>query len=94
VDVVTSRYAGAELAYVACSAGGAVDVINVDRLEKIQRIAVGQSPFGIAVHPNGDRVYVCVGGSNRLVVLEAGRPSRVLRYIKLDGDPMQLAVAP
>ena len=90
VGVVTSLHTGVELAYVACSASGSVDVIDVDQLKGIQRIAVGKNPFGIAVHPNGGRVYVCVGGSNRLVVLEAGRPSRVLRYIKLDGSPLQV----
>lgn len=94
VDVVTSLHTGVELAYVACSASGSVDVIDVDQLKEIQRIAVGKTPFGIAVHPNGGRVYVCVGGSNRLVVLEAGRPSRVLRYIKLDGSPLQVTAAP
>jgi YVTN family beta-propeller protein len=94
VDVGMSRHGGVELAYVACSASGSVDVIDVDRFEEIQRIAVGKKPFGIAVHPNGDRVYVCVSGFNRLVVIEAGRPSRVLRHIKLDGSPLQVAVAP
>lgn len=94
VDVVTSLHGSMELAYVTCFAGGSVDVIDVDRLEKIQRIAVGKEPFGIAVHPKGGHVYVCVGGSRRLVVLEAGRPSRVLRNIKLDGGPVQITVAP
>jgi YVTN family beta-propeller protein len=94
VDVVTTQDSGVELAYVSCFAAGFVDVIDVDRLREIQRVPVGKEPFGIAVHPNGRRVYVCVGGSDRLVALETGRPSRVLRRIKLDGGPLQIAVAP
>ena len=94
VDVVTSVHAGVELAYVACFTGGMVAVIDIDRVTEIQRIAVGKNPFGMAVHPNGGRVYVCVGGSDRLVVLETGQPSRVLRRIKLTGSPLQVAVAP
>jgi YVTN family beta-propeller protein len=94
VDVVTSVHAGVELAYVACFTSGAVGVIDIDRVTEIQRIAVGKNPFGVAVHPNGGRVYVCVGGSDRLVVLETGRPSRVLRRIQLTGSPLQVAVAP
>jgi YVTN family beta-propeller protein len=93
-DVVTTHDSGVELAYVSCFADGSVSVIDVDRLREIQRVPVGKEPFGIAVHPNGRRVYVCVGGSDRLVALETGRPSRVLRRIKLDGDPLQIAVAP
>jgi DNA-binding beta-propeller fold protein YncE len=58
----------------------------------VQRIAVGEKPFGIAAHPRGGRVYVCVGGGQRIAVVEAGRPSRVVRRIQLDGNPLQITV--
>jgi YVTN family beta-propeller protein len=94
VDVTTSRRGGHELAYVTCFGSGSVGVVDIDQRAEIQRIDVGEKPFGIAAHPNGERVYVCVGGSNRIVVIETGKPSRILRRMKMDGDPLQIAVTP
>lgn len=92
VDVATSRSEGLELGYVSCFQDGSVGVVDIDRRQEIQRISVGEKPFGIAAHPNGGRVYVCVGGSNRVVVLETGRPSRILRRMMTEGNPLQIAV--
>ncbi len=92
VDVAASAQGGSELGYVSCFKGGAVAVIDVDRRQEIQRIPVGDKPFGIAAHPDGSRIYVCVGGSNQLLVIQAGKPSRILRRMKLDGDPLRITV--
>ena len=94
VDVVMSARGGSELAYVSCYKSGTVGVIDIDRKQQVQKIFVGEKPFGIAVHPNGKRVYVCAGGANQLVVIETGQPSRIVRRIELNGNPLRIAVAP
>jgi YVTN family beta-propeller protein len=94
VDIATSKQGGSELGYVSCFKAGAVAVIDVDQRKEIQRIPVGNKPFGIAAHPDGSRIYVCVGGSNQLVILQSGKPSRIWRRMKLDGNPLRITVAP
>lgn len=93
VDVVLAGRGNRELGYVSCFTAGSVAVVDIATHREIQRIAVGEKPFGIAAHPDGGRVYVCVGGANRLVVLETGEPSRILRRIRMDGNPLQAAIA-
>jgi YVTN family beta-propeller protein len=94
VDVAASRQSGSELGYVSCFKGGSVAVIDIDRRQEIQRIPVGDKPFGIAAHPDGSRIYVCAGGSNQLLVIQAGKSSRIIRRMKLDGNPLRITVAP
>jgi YVTN family beta-propeller protein len=93
VDVAAAKQGGSELGYVSCFKGGAVAVIDVDLRKEIQRIPVGSKPFGIAAHPDGGRIYVCVGGSNQLVIIQPGKPSRIWRSMKLDGNPLRITVA-
>ena len=94
VDLVVAQTGGREIAWVSCFTEGAVAVVDVDRRQMVQRIPVGDKPFGIALHPDGGRVYVCVGGSSRIAALEARVPSRIVRRLELDGNPLQIAVAP
>ena len=94
VDVATSNQGGSELGYVSCFKAGAVAVVDVDQHKEIQRIPVGSKPFGIAAHPDGTRIYVCVGGSNQLIIIQPGKPSRIWRSMKLDGNPLRITVAP
>lgn len=92
--LVTSRHGGRDLAYVTCFNDGSVAVLDIDRHERTQHIPVGDRPWGIAVGPEGKRVYVSVPGSNRIVVLETGTPSRILRRLDVGSDPTQIAMAP
>lgn len=92
VDVAVAARDGSELAYVSCYKSGIVGVVDINRKQEVQRIVVGEKPFGMAPHPDGKRVYVCVGGANQLVVIETGQPSRIIRRIKLDGNPLRIAV--
>jgi YVTN family beta-propeller protein len=93
VDVAAARVGESDLAYASCFTDGAVAVVDVERREVVERIAVGEKPLGMAAHEGTRRVYVCVGGSQRIAILEPGRPSRVVRRIQLDGNPLQIAVA-
>ncbi len=94
VDVATASNRGSELGYVSCYSSGSLGVIDLEKKQMIQEIPVGDKPFGITARPRSGRVYVCVGGSNRLVVVDVNRPSRILRRIAIPGTPLQLALAP
>jgi DNA-binding beta-propeller fold protein YncE len=88
VDVTAASYRGSELGYVACYGAGTVGVVDFEKKRSIQDIPVGEKPFGIAGRPQSSRVYVCVGGSNRLAVLDGDYPSRIVRRIAVPGTPL------
>lgn len=94
VEVTTVLNGTSELAYVSCFKSGEVAVVDVEQRKEIERIFVGDQPFGLATHPAGGRVYVCVGRANDLVVLQVGAKTRILRRIKLGGNPLRTAIAP
>jgi YVTN family beta-propeller protein len=94
IDIVTLRLQGRECAWVTCFRGGCVEVIDVDRGEAFQRIAIGGKPQGLAAHPNGQRMYVSVRALNELVVLSTGSPGGILQRTAMDGGPSRMTVAP
>jgi YVTN family beta-propeller protein len=94
IDLATATQGESELVYVSCYKSGAIAIIDLQQQKEIQRIPIGQKPFGVVAHPYGGRIYVCAGGANQLLVIETGKPSRILRRIPLDGNPLQIAVSP
>jgi len=92
--VVTTRIGSQSVAYVICTDDSSVGVIDTQRFQVIQRIRVGGRPIGIAMHPNGMRVYVAIDGADRIVVLETGPPSRIVWRVPVRMNTSQLAVAP
>jgi YVTN family beta-propeller protein len=60
VEVTTATNGGSELRYVSCFKSGEVLVFDVDQRREVERIFVGDQPFGIATHPGGARVYACL----------------------------------
>jgi DNA-binding beta-propeller fold protein YncE len=79
---------------VTCFKEGSVGVLDIERHEQIQNIEVGDKPWDVAAGRDDKRVYVSVRGSNRIVVLETGSPSRILRRLDVGSDPTQIAIAP
>lgn len=60
--LVLSLPARAERAYVSNEDDGTVTVIDADRGAAIATIAVGKRPRGLALSPDGARLYVAVSG--------------------------------
>jgi YVTN family beta-propeller protein len=50
-----------------------VSVFDIDRLEAVKTIAVGDHPEGIAADAEGRYVYVALWGDDELVKIDAGR---------------------
>lgn len=94
VDVAAYVRNGRPMAYVSCFKGGSVAVVDLARKKEIERVAVGNRPFSIDWVPGGDRLYVCVGGSNELVIIQPGSKNRIIRRMKLEGNPLRMAVSP
>ncbi len=70
-DVVLSRN-GARI-YISDWADRCVLVVDPDSLRVIRRIAVGEHPNQIAVHPSDNRLFVACSSSNSVSVIDTSR---------------------
>jgi YVTN family beta-propeller protein len=75
----------------AASENGWVDVLDAATLERKRRIVLrGESPFGLAVTPDGAQLYVTSPGTGHLVIVDRATGG-VVRAIKLSGVPRRVA---
>ena len=83
-----------DYAFVASMVDGSVSVISTATYEVLSTTPVGTEPYGVAVAPNGQKVYVTNVSSNDISVLRTVPPFDVLRTIRLPGvmDPRGLAI--
>jgi len=70
-DIAIARN-GTQL-FVSDWAGRAVRVLDPDDLRTVSRIAVGEHPNQIAVHPKDDRIFVACASSDWVSVIDAKR---------------------
>ncbi|MBI4127439.1 MAG: YncE family protein [Parcubacteria group bacterium] len=70
------------LAFIACSASGWVDVINLVKAELESRILIGSHPHSLALSPDGRFLYVVQSVGRRLSVVDI-RERRVVEELIL-----------
>ena len=98
-DVALAR--SGSLIYVSDWAGRTVHVVDPSDLHTIARIAVGEHPNQIAVHPSDDRLFVACASSNNVAVIDTRRgivtetiPTALFPRAPEGSTPDALAVAP
>ena len=70
-DVVLAR--NGNLLYVSDWAGRAIHVVDPSDLRTTARIAVGEHPNQLAVHPSDDRLFVACASSDTIAVIDTRR---------------------
>lgn len=80
-------------AYVANSTSNDVSVIDTDANVEIDRISVGQLPFGVAVSPDGSFVYITNQVSNTVSIIDAST-NEVVNTIAVGSQPYGVAFTP
>ena len=80
-------------AYISNNGDGTVSVIKTPDNEVIDTIAVGSSPLGVAVSPDGEFVYVANNGDGTVSVISSVFLS-VVANIHVGGGPYGIAVSP
>ena len=70
---------------------GGVSAISYAQQREVARIPVGQRPWGIAITPDGGRLYAANGLSNDVSVIDVGA-ARVIATIKVGDGPWGLAL--
>jgi PQQ-dependent catabolism-associated beta-propeller protein len=93
VIVCASWPAQAETAYVSDELANVVHVIDAPHWDAPTSIAVGQRPRGMALSPDGKRLYVASGNDNRIDVIDLAS-RRVVDQLPSGPDPERFAVSP
>lgn len=88
-----TRSAFAYYAYIASSYENTVSVINTLTDSVIATIPVGKYPFGVAVSPDGSKVYITNMGDNSISVIDTASNTVVANISKVGSQPGGLAVS-
>jgi YVTN family beta-propeller protein len=81
------------LAYVANNLDGTVSVIDTTTNTVIATVPVGNSPFEVAITPNGTRAYVTNQGSNNVSVIDTAT-NTVIATVNVGDGPFGVAITP
>jgi YVTN family beta-propeller protein len=91
--LLSAGTAGAQnLLYVGNSRGDDVSVVDLTSLKVIGDIKVGERVHGVAVEPDGKRLFVSVESDCTLRIVDT--TTRAMDTIKVSGRPNQVAVTP
>jgi len=88
-----SSHAKTEYAYVVNSGANSVSVINTKTNTVVKTIAVGTSPFAVAINAAGTLAFVTNTGSNTISVINT-TTNTVTASIPVSAGPMDIALNP
>lgn len=89
---ITVTPLSAAFAYVAMQGSGRVAVINTSSNATVATIAVGQTPYAVAVSPDGAFVYVANQGSNNVSIINTNTNTEV-RKVDVGQGPSGIIVS-
>jgi len=73
--------------------GGTVAVVDTMSLSVTQRVSIGGEPLGIAVAPDGSRLYVALNAAGQVAVLD-GQGYGLIGMVTVGAAPFGLAFSP
>ena len=88
-----SPYASAATAYITNEKGNSISVIDLDKLEVVKTVKVGQRPRGIALSKDEAEIYVCLGDDDTIAILDA-KTLNPIGELPSGPDPEQLRLSP
>ena len=82
-----------EYVLVTNEKSNSVSLIDIETLEVIKEISVGERPRGLGVSPDNSEIYIAVSGENKIKVIEPDN-FKVTRSFYSGDDPESFAVHP
>lgn len=83
----------AELAYVSNEKDNTLSVIDIDKLEVVETIDVGQRPRGITFDRNFEKLFICASDDDTIQILDVDTHS-VVTNLPSGEDPEQFSLHP
>lgn len=90
---ITATPVSSGFGYITNLSSNDVSVISTANNSLIATVAVGRSPWGVSVSPDGSRVYVANIGSNSVSVISTAS-NTVIATVPTGNSPMGVAVSP
>jgi YVTN family beta-propeller protein len=91
--VILSLIVNAQTAYITNFGTNTVSVINVATNTVIDSVVVGNSPYGVCVHPDGSKVYIANSGNKTISVINTAT-NTVTATITVGDTPSGIAISP
>ena len=82
---------GRQHLYLTDGKTGSLLIVDLQRGQRVRQVAVGDSPEGVSLSPDGRRLAVAVEDDNSVVLLSAPK-ARILARIKVEGRNPEHAV--
>ena len=82
-----------EYAYVANAGSNTVSVIDTLSKQVSATVAVGNSPAGVAITPDGKSAYVANSGSNTISIIDISN-NIVSATVTVGNSPQSIAITP
>ena len=73
--------------------GNAIAIVDTQQERMLASVPVGERPWGIALSPDGTRLYTANGGSNDVSVVDVRARKQIAR-VKVGEGPWGIAIAP
>jgi YVTN family beta-propeller protein len=88
-------YRNGQMAYVTLgtATGGELAFVNTNTNSVEGTVTVGQNPFGVAVTPDGNKIYVANQNSGNVSVID-GNARKVIFTIPVGNSPVRVAISP
>ena len=80
-------------AYVTNEKGNSITVIDLDKLEVVKTVKVGQRPRGIALSQGRAKLFVCLGDDDTIPILDT-KTLKAVGDLPSGPDPEQLRLSP
>lgn len=93
IEVVAPPAPVGPFAYISNQLADTLSVVDLASRSVLTTLAVGDTPFGVAVSPAGDRVYVGNFGSHSVSVIDTAAP-RVISQLAVGEYPQALLLDP
>ncbi len=88
-----SSGANAETAYITNEKGNSISVIDLDKLEVVKTVPVGQRPRGITLSKDETEMYVCLGDDDTIAIVDT-KTLKTIGDLPSGPDPEQLRLSP
>ena len=82
-----------ERLYVGSARGDDISIIDLNSLKVVGDIKLGEKVHGVAVQPDGRRLFATVESDHTLRIIDTAT-EKTLATVKVDGRPNQCAVTP
>ncbi len=91
--LLVSHAVDARTIYVSNEKGNSISIVDGDKLELVEEVAVGERPRGIVLSPDGKFLYVCASDDDTVQILDTAT-LEIVGTLPSGPDPEVIVISP